>query len=199
MRLGPLCGLCLMTVLLHAAAHGTAFAAEPASDETLAASAGTGGGTTEEGETEREDATRDEDVPPSFRPGAEIRIMLEVLAPKQWKINHLVPLRLEFEEEYLEEGPIAVRQAVWDFKLENYVPKLTVEIPVTLSEDLQDGPIVLPLALACSICNEVAGTCAFVMENVSVKIRVLAEAPPDVENQALPKGQQPASHLLSAP
>jgi hypothetical protein len=186
-------------ILLFAVAYGNVFASQSSSDEALSQKTGSGSGTSEKSEAEGDDATADEEAPPSFRPGAEVRILLEVLAPKQWKINHMVPLRLEFEEEYLKEAPFAVRQPVWDFKLEHYAPSLTAEIPVKLSEDLLDGLVVVPLALACSICNEVGDSCAFVMENVSVKVRVLADAPPDTENQALVKGSLPASHLLSAP
>lgn len=136
---------------------------------------------------------------PSFAPGAAVTLALEIKAPQNWQLNHLVPLRLEFDEEYLKEAPFTVKQAVWDFTLKSYLERYTAEIPIKLDTGLVDGPMVIPLKLMGSICESSGEMCTFCTENVSVKLEVLNVAPPDTENQALSTGIAENSHRLSLP
>jgi hypothetical protein len=138
-------------------------------------------------------------LPPSFAPGATVTLALEIRPPEQWQLNYLVPLRLEFDEEYLKEAPFTVKQAVWDFTLKSYMPRYTAEIPLTLNTDLADGALTIPLKLMGSICESSGEMCTFCIENVTVKLEVLSVAPPDTENQALSTGIAQHSHRLSLP
>lgn len=141
----------------------------------------------------------DKPMPPSFAPGAEVTLALTIVPPEQWQLNYLVPLRLQFDEEYLKDAPFSVDHAVWDFKLKSYLPRYTAEIPIMLSDDLEDGPLLIPLEVLGSICENSGESCTFSRDNFSVKLTVLSKAPPDTKNQALSEGTAEASHRLSLP
>ena len=84
-------------------------------------------------------------------------------------------------------------------KLEQYVPHITVVVPVKLDKGLKDGRLVVPLPLNFSICNEVTDFCAFSQETITIPVEVLAVAEEGAKNQALAEGAVEHSHLLSVP
>ena len=138
-------------------------------------------------------------VPPSFKPGAQVTLAVTVQAPERWLLNYLVPLRLQFDEEYLEKAPFTVEQAVWDFSFDKYIESYTAKVPLLLSPELPDGVLVVPLVVMCSICDEGGESCTFSNEDLAVPLVVRAEAGADEKNQALNKGELPFAHLLGAP
>jgi hypothetical protein len=138
-------------------------------------------------------------LPPSFAPGAKVTLALTILPPDQWQLNYLVPLRLQFDDEYLKDAPFTVKQPVWDFTLKSYMPRYTAEIPIQLNADLADGELVIPLEFMGSICESSGESCTFCRENVKFQLTVLSEAPPDTDNQALNEGIAADTHRLSLP
>lgn len=140
-----------------------------------------------------------EAAPPSFKPGAEVTLAITIKAPRQWKLNHLMPLTLSFDEEYLKDAPFSVKESSYTIKLDHYLPRLTVAIPVELNGNLEDGRLRIPLSLIFSICNEVTEFCAFSVETVNVPVYVQAKAGAGEKNQALDSGTAEHSHLLSIP
>lgn len=137
--------------------------------------------------------------PPSFAPGAAVTLALTILPPEQWQLNYLVPLRLQFDEEYLEDAPFSVEQAVWDFSFKSYMPRYTAEIPIQLDPSLADGPLAISLEVFGSICEASGESCTLAKENLTVELMILSEAPPDTENQALSKGTAEDTLRLSLP
>jgi len=140
-----------------------------------------------------------EQQPPSFRPGAEVTLAITLRAPKYWQLNYLTPLRLQFDEKFLKDAPLAVKQPVWDFELESYLEQYTAEIPIRLGRSVPDGTLTIPLEVLASICESSGESCTFCNEHIVVDIMVLREAPPDTENQALGEGAAESAHRLSAP
>jgi hypothetical protein len=151
------------------------------------------------GEAELMAQAQEQPQPPSFAPGAKVTLALTVLPPDQWQLNHLVPLRLQFDEEYLKDAPFTVKQPVWDFTLKSYMPRYTAEIPIQLNADLADGELIVPLEILGSICESSGEACTFCRENGKFKLLVLSQAPPETENQALKDGTASDTHRLSLP
>lgn len=141
----------------------------------------------------------EEQQPPSFRPGAEVTLAITLRSPKYWQLNHLTPLRLQFDEKYLKDAPLAVKQPVWDFELDSYLEQYTAEIPIRLGRNVPDGTLEIPLEILASICESSGESCTFCNENISVDVVVMRIAPPDTENQALSEGAAESTHRLSAP
>ncbi|MBN2082071.1 hypothetical protein JW859_07670 [bacterium] len=137
--------------------------------------------------------------PPSFAPGANVTLALNLKAPSQWHLNYLVPIRVQFDEEYLKEAPFTVKKTVWDFTIESYLPRHTIEIPVYLKLGTDDGTLKVPFKLQCSICEMSGESCTFCMENVSFPVEVLSTAPADSQNQALAEGTADYDYRLSLP
>lgn len=141
----------------------------------------------------------EDEQPPSFRPGAEVTLAITLKAPKYWQLNYLTPLRLQFDEKYLKDAPLAVKQAVWDFELDSYLEQYTAEIPIRLGRGVPDGNLEIPLEILASICESSGESCTFCNENISVDVAVMRIAPPDTENQALSEGEVAHTCRLSAP
>jgi len=138
--------------------------------------------------------------PPSFKPGAQVNLALTLKAPRGWNLNYMVPLRFEFDKEYLKDAPIKVKQQTWDFNIESYLPEATFVIPVTLKKGLKDGDLSIPLPIICSICESSGEMCTFCMENMTIKLVVKAEpAEGDGKHQAQDKGTLESTHRLSLP
>jgi len=137
--------------------------------------------------------------PPSFAPGADVTLALCVKAPSQWELNYNVPLRVQFDEEYLKEAPFTVKKTVWDFTFETYLPRHTIEIPIYLKLGIDDGKLKVPFKVQCSICELSGESCTFCMENVNFPVEVLSVAPADSKNQALDEGTADYEYRLSLP
>lgn len=137
--------------------------------------------------------------PPTFAPGAEVKLLITLQAPEQWVLNYLVPIRLQFDEKALKEAPFKVSQSVWDFKIEHYVPRHTFELPVVLKTGLPDGEVKIPVQVMCSICAAGGEECTFAMETIVAKVKVQAKAAEGAKNQALAKGSLPLAYRLSLP
>ena len=141
----------------------------------------------------------EQEAPPRFLPGAQVEMRITLQAPKQWKLNHQMPLTFYFDPEYLEEAPFTVSEPSLTVKLDQYTPVLTVVIPVRLQEKLADGHLTIPLPVRFSICNEVTDSCAFAEEILTIPVDVTTAASGDDVNQALKSGSVELSHLLSIP
>lgn len=162
--------------------------------------AGAAGGSAAEPEQPTAQADGEEEQqPPSFRPGAEVTLAVTLKAPKYWQLNYLTPLRLQFDEKWLKDAPLAVKQPVWDFELDSYLEQYTAEIPVRLGRSVPDGTLEIPLEVLASICESSGESCTFCNENISVDVVVMRIAPPDSENQALGEGEVARAYRLSAP
>jgi hypothetical protein len=138
-------------------------------------------------------------VPPSFKPGAEVTLAITLQAPEHWHLNYLVPLRLQFDEEYLEEAPFSVEKPVWDFSFDDYVESYTARLPLVLGADLPEGVLTIPLRAMCSICDESGESCTFSQQDAAVPLIVRIEAPAEQKNQALLSGELPYALKLEAP
>jgi len=148
---------------------------------------------------EQANKAEEQPAPPSFAPGAKVILALTILPPDQWQLNHLVPLRLQFDEEYLKDAPFTVKQPVWDFTLKSYMPRYTAEIPIQLAADLADGELTIQLEVLGSICEASGEACTFCKENISIELTILGKALPDTKNQALNEGTATDAHRLSLP
>lgn len=139
-------------------------------------------------------------VPPSFQPGARVVLALKLQAPQDWGLNYLVPIRLQFDKEYLKTAPFKVDQAIWDTTIESYLPEYIIEIPVVLDTRLADQALTIPIDVQCSICESTGEQCTFCMETLTVKLQVKrAPAEGDGANQALAQGTLEYSYRLSLP
>ena len=152
----------------------------------------------EEGTTVQEPAKQE--VPPSFQPGAAVELAITLKAPRDWNLNYMVPIRFEFDEEYLKHAPVSVKQRTWDFEIKSYLPSATFVIPVTLDKDLADGELAVPLPIACSVCESSGESCTFCMETMTINIVVQATAAEgDGKDRAQAKGTLQVDHRLSLP
>jgi len=144
-----------------------------------------------------------EKAPPSFQPGAKVELAIALHAPVGWAINHQVPLRLEFDEDYVasdeqpEDAQFSTEKAKWDFTLERYEEEYMAAVVVQLAGELPDGEITLPLTVLCSICDDAGDACTFSMEEISVPLVVRSKAPKDEKNQAQAKGTLTHEHRLA--
>jgi hypothetical protein len=157
------------------------------------------GSATEPEQSAAQASDEDEQQQPSFRPGAEVTLAITLRAPKYWQLNYLTPLRLQFDEKYLKDAPLAVKQPVWDFELDSYLQQYTAEIPIRLGRSVPDGTLEIPLEILASICESSGESCTFCNEHMVVDVAVLRDAPPDAENQALSEGAAESTYRLSVP
>ena len=138
--------------------------------------------------------------PPSFQPGAQVVLAVTLKAPRSWNLNYLVPVRLQFGKEYLKTAPFKVKKDTWDTTIESYLPEYTVEIPLALAKDLEDGSLSIPIEVMCSVCEASGEQCTFAMETMQPELIVRNEAgEDDEENQALAEGTLEYSYRLSLP
>lgn len=139
-------------------------------------------------------------VPPSFQPAAKVTLAITLQAPRNWNLNYLVPVRLQFDKEYLKTAPFKVKTEQWDTTIKSYVPEYTIEIPITLAKDLADECLAIPIEVICSVCESTGEQCTFAMETMQLKLIVKSEAgDDDDDNQALAKGTLEYTYRLSLP
>jgi hypothetical protein len=137
--------------------------------------------------------------PPSFKPGAEVTLGIVLDSPMDWHLNDQVPVVFSFEEDDLKGAAFVVEKTKWEFKLDKSSERLVAKIPVTLKKQAPEGTVSIPLSVACSICTDDSGSCAFSSEGFNVKVKVEAKPSDKSGNSALAKGTHLAQYRLSAP
>lgn len=136
---------------------------------------------------------------PSFAPGAAVTLKITLVAPEQWNLNYMVPIRLQFDEKLLKDAPYKVSKTTWDYTIKHYVPRQTFELPITLAKSVADGTLDVPVNVLCSICTVAGDECTFAMDTAVVHIKVQAKAEPGAKDQALSKGAATCLRQLSLP
>lgn len=136
--------------------------------------------------------------PAFFRPGAKVILEVTLKSPEDWKLNHLVPIRVSFDKDQLKLKAFAVSRDFWDFHLDAYTKQHTLSIPIVLSKSAADGTLSIPLDIECSICDDPGTQCAFANERMTLNLEVRAKAPA-AGSEPLAKGKVSAGYRLSIP
>lgn len=136
---------------------------------------------------------------PVFRPGASVTLEVTLKSPEDWKLNHMVPVRVSFDKDQLKRKSFSASKESWDFKLPTYVKQQILTIPITLSKKAPDGTLAIPLDIQCSICDDPGTQCTFANERLTVNVEVRAKAPAGSSAEPLAKGKVTAGYRLSAP
>ncbi|HES58463.1 MAG TPA: hypothetical protein ENO21_03435 [Firmicutes bacterium] len=139
---------------------------------------------------------KEKEPDPTFRPGADVLIELTVKAPRDWQLNHLLPIQVLFDEKQLKAAPFAVDESTISFKLEDYTEQAVLSIPVRLKDSAKSGELTVPFALDYSICQAESGDCTFNVQQMEVLVTVELSAPKDSKLRALTSGSLQAKVQL---
>ena len=137
------------------------------------------------------------EVPPSFAPGAEVELVFEISAPKDWHLNEGMPLSLSFDEKYLKDAPFTTKTPSSNISVEVGDVTTHVSLTVKLKSGLADGTLKLPVKLACVVCDEFGDSCVMVRETFDATVVVLGKAPKGTKNQAQSKGENPLKFQIA--
>ena len=135
----------------------------------------------------------------SFKPGASVKLLLQVNAPKGWAHNPMVPLKLSFDEEYLKTAPFTVGQSSFELSLEGHPTTAELKIPIKLKSPLPDGELKIPATVDAFICTLDESMCIMASEPASMKLTVRSSAAKGEKGQALDKGSLALSHFIAPP
>jgi len=151
----------------------------------------------------------EKELPPSFKPGANVTLAVTIEAPKQWAINPYQDIKLVFDEENLKNAPFSVEGTEWVHPAKKFDPEhpeikyedfCVIEIPIKLASNITEGTLAVPITLHGGICDPVSEYCkGGIVEEVSVRVLVKAKAPDGTKNQALSQGVSPWRHCISLP
>jgi hypothetical protein len=129
---------------------------------------------------------------PCFAPGAKVTLIVTVKAPKDWHLNHFVPLKVEFDEDYLKRAPFKVEQAKWSFPLPDLPRQLQswdLQIPILLEPDIGSGRQLIWLKLYVGLENDPGSLCAYPSANVYIPLQVAPSRDSGGRSAALPGGE----------